>query len=78
VGGGALVPPGDIIVGDDDGAVVVPIALTPALLRAASAHAEWEDFARMRLAEGGDLRKYYPLSEEARAEYEAWRDAQAH
>jgi hypothetical protein len=30
----------------------------------------------MRLAEGGDLRKYYPLSAEARAEYEAWRRAQ--
>jgi DNA-binding PadR family transcriptional regulator len=30
----------------------------------------------MRLAEGGDLRKYYPLSDEARAEYEAWRRAQ--
>ena len=29
----------------------------------------------MRLAEGGDLRKYYPLSDEARPEYEAWRRA---
>jgi hypothetical protein len=26
----------------------------------------------MKLAQGGDLRKYYPLSDEARAEYEAW------
>ena len=42
----------------------------------ASEHAEWEDFSRMRLAEGGDLRKYYPLSDEARAEYEAWRRTQ--
>ena len=25
------------------------------------------------LAAGGDLRKYYPLTEEARIEYEAWR-----
>jgi len=74
--GGALVLPGDLIVADDDGAVVVPATLAPALLRAASVHAEWEDFARMRLAEGGDLRTYYPLSERARAEYEAWRDAQ--
>jgi DNA-binding PadR family transcriptional regulator len=30
----------------------------------------------MRLAEGGHLRKYYPLSEEARAEYEEWRKNQ--
>jgi len=74
--GGVLVLPGDLIVADDDGAVVVPATLAPALLRAASVHAEWEDFARLRLAEGGDLRTYYPLSERARAEYEAWRDAQ--
>ena len=74
--GNTLVMPGDIIVADDDGVVVVPIKLAPELLRAASAHAEWEEFSRMRLAEGGDLRKYYPLSEEARAEYEAWRQAQ--
>lgn len=71
-----LVEPGDLIVADDDGVVVVPIKLAPELLRKASEHAEWEDFSRQRLAEGGDLRKYYPLSEEARAEYEAWRQAQ--
>jgi regulator of RNase E activity RraA len=71
-----LVMPGDIIVADDDGVVVVPIKLAPELLRTASEHAEWEEFSRIRLAEGGDLRKYYPLSDAARAEYEAWRRAQ--
>jgi hypothetical protein len=30
----------------------------------------------MRLAQGGDLRKYYPLTDEARIEYEAWRKEQ--
>ena len=61
---------------DDDGAVVVPISLAEQLLERASHHAEWEDFSRMRLLEGGDLRKYYPLSEEGRVEYIAWREAQ--
>lgn len=74
--GNALVMPGDIIVADDDGVVVVPIAIAPQLLAKASEHAEWEDFSRMRLAEGGDLRTYYPLSPEGQAEYEAWRKAQ--
>jgi regulator of RNase E activity RraA len=73
-----LVMPGDIIVADDDGVVVVPIKLAPELLHKASEHAEWEEFSRMRLAEGGDLRKYYPLSEEAQGEYEAWRREQSH
>lgn len=71
-----LVMPGDLIVADDDGAVVVPAALAPELLRKAGEHVEWEEFSRMRLAAGGDLRKYYPLSDEARAEYEAWRREQ--
>jgi regulator of RNase E activity RraA len=74
--GGCLVMPGDIIVADDDGAVVVPAALAPELAEHAGAHAEWEEFSRLRLAEGGDLRRYYPLSDEARPEYEAWRAAQ--
>ncbi|MEZ4867867.1 MAG: ribonuclease activity regulator RraA [Caldilineaceae bacterium] len=71
-----LVMPGDIIVADDDGVVVVPIKLAPALLAKASEHAEWEEFSKLRLEQGGDLRKYYPLSAEARAEYEEWRKAQ--
>lgn len=74
--GDTLVMPGDIIIADDDGAVVVPIDLAPELLKKASEHAEWEDFTRMRLAQGGDLRKYYPLNEEAWAEYEVWRKEQ--
>ena len=74
--GDTLVMPGDIIVADDDGATVVPAQLAPELAEKAHAHAEWEDFSRMKLAEGGHLRKYYPLSEEARAEYEAWRTEQ--
>ena len=74
--GNTLVMPGDIIVADDDGATVVPAQLAPELTAKAHAHAEWEDFSRMKLAEGGHLRKYYPLSEEGRAEYEAWRAEQ--
>lgn len=74
--GDTLVMPGDIIVADDDGVVVVPAQLAPQLLAKASEHAEWEDFSRLRLSQGGELRKYYPLSEEARAEYEEWRKAQ--
>lgn len=74
--GERLVMPGDVIVADDDGAVVVPQALLPQLLEKATSHAEWEVFSRQRLSEGGDLRKYYPLSEEGRAEYEEWRKQQ--
>ncbi|WGF88433.1 ribonuclease activity regulator RraA [Marinivivus vitaminiproducens] len=70
--GGCLVMPGDIIVADKDGAVVVPVALAPKVVTEAHARHEWEDFTRERLAEGGDLRRYYPLTEAARPEYEEW------
>jgi regulator of RNase E activity RraA len=70
--GGCLVMPGDIIVADDDGAVVVPVALAPKVVEQAHVRHEWEDFSREKLSEGGDLRRYYPLSEAARPEYEVW------
>jgi regulator of RNase E activity RraA len=72
--GNVLVMPGDIVVADDDGCVVVPVALAPQLLERASHHHEWEDFSRLRLSQGGDLRRYYPLSEAAMDEYRAWRE----
>jgi regulator of RNase E activity RraA len=75
--GGVTVMPGDIIVADDDGAVVVPVALADELIRQASEHHEWESFSRQRLFEGGELRRYYPLSDAARPEFEAWQKAQA-
>ncbi len=74
--GDTLVMPGDIIIADDDGVVCVPAQLAPELLARGSEHAEWEEFAKIKLAEGGDLRKYYPLRADAQAEYEAWRKAQ--
>ena len=74
--GDTLVMPGDIIVADDDGATVVPVSLAPELVEKAQTHAEWEVFSRMKLSQGGHLRKYYPLSEEGRAEYELWKKEQ--
>jgi regulator of RNase E activity RraA len=71
--GNVLVMPGDIIIADDDGAVVCPVDLAPELSKKAGDHAEWEVFSRQRLLEGGDLRKYYPLTDEAREEYEVWK-----
>jgi regulator of RNase E activity RraA len=73
--GGVTVIPGDIIVADDDGAIVVPAALAERVLAEAKSHAEWEEFSKLKLLEGGDLRRYYPLHKDAQAEYEAWRKA---
>ena len=74
--GGTFVMPGDIIVADDDGAVVVPIRLAEKLAEVGGEHAEWEEFSRLRLSQGADLQKYYPLTEEVEPEYQAWKKAQ--
>jgi regulator of RNase E activity RraA len=71
--GGVTVMPGDIIVADDDGAAVVPVGLAEKVIAEASAHHEWEEFSREMLLKGGDLRRYYPLHEDAWPEYEEWR-----
>jgi regulator of RNase E activity RraA len=68
-----LVLPGDIIIADDDGAVLVPARVAPLILERTLEHEGWEEFSRMRLAEGGSIWIYYPLSEEGRREYEQWR-----
>jgi regulator of RNase E activity RraA len=71
--GNTLVMPGDLIIADDDGAVVVPAQMAEQLADNATEHVEWEEFSRERLSEGGDLRRYYPLKEEAQSEYEEWK-----
>ncbi len=70
-----LVLPGDIMIADDDGAVVIPAAMASLVLRHTRDHEDWEEFSRLKLAEGGSIRRYYPLDETGQAEYEAWRKA---
>jgi len=53
-----------------------PIALAGELHEKALHHAEWEEFSRGKLGQGGDLRKYYPLSQAGWKEYVAWCKAQ--
>lgn len=74
--GDSLVMPGDIIVADDDGVVVVPAGLADKIIEVAGAHAEWEEFSMFKLLQGADLNTYYPINPGIEAEYRAWRAAQ--
>lgn len=70
-----LVIPGDIVIADDDGVVIVPIALAETVLERTTEKEAKEDFIRERLLDGGDLRRYYPLRADAYDEFHAWQDA---
>jgi regulator of RNase E activity RraA len=70
--GGILVQPGDIIVGDDDGVIVVPPTAAPQVIEYCRAREGREVFERIKLRETGDIERYYPLNAEGQKEYEAW------
>lgn len=71
--GGVTVIPGDIIMADDDGVVVLPVAMAAKVIEDSKKHAEWEVFSREKLMAGADLRRYYPLHKDAEPEYEEWK-----
>ncbi len=70
--GGALVMPGDVIVGDEDGVLVLPAALAEQIAIDALAQESRETWALERVQAGESVREIYPLSESRREEYEAW------
>jgi len=71
--GGVMVIPGDIIMADDDGVVVLPQSMAERVIEDSRRHAEWEVFSREKLMQGADLRRYYPLHPDAEGEYQEWR-----
>jgi regulator of RNase E activity RraA len=71
--GGTLVVPGDVIVGDADGVMVVPAALAERVALDALEQEECEKWAFERVRAGESTVGIFPLAESRRAEYEAWR-----
>ncbi len=70
---GARVNPGDVIVGDADGAVVIPRHLAEDVARDAAEQEEMENWVLQRIQEGASSIDHYPPNAERRAEYDAWK-----
>ena len=76
--GGVAVYPGDVVVGDCDGVVVIPPDIVDELAQEALATTLYEEFAEQEVARGRALPGLFPVAgEEAKRDFEAWKKARA-
>ncbi len=68
--GGVAVYPGDFLVGDSDGVILIPAEIADAVSHEALAYEHQEAFILRRLRSGAAIYGTYPLEGEALAEYE--------
>jgi len=69
---GVTIRPGDILVGDADGVVVLPPAIAAEVLAEAREQERQEQFIAERVAAGEGVDGLFPLPEARRPEYHAW------
>lgn len=74
---GVFVMPGDVIVGDGEGAVVIPAALVEEIVKNALVQEEREAFALEMVAAGQPTLDLFPLAKERMPEFETWKAAKA-
>ena len=69
--GGAAVVPGDVLVGDDDGVIVVPVALVEEVLHDAENQERRDAWIAARVAEGHPVEGLFPMNDDWLARYAA-------
>lgn len=74
--GGVAVYPGDVIVGDGDGVVVIPPDIADAVAEEALATTLYDEFAEAEVAKGRSLVGLFPAADEqAKRDFAAWKEA---
>ena len=72
--GDVAVFPGDVIVGDQEGVIVIPVHLVDDIAHEATEMTAFEDFVTEQVKAGAAVIGLYPAtSEKAQADYAAWR-----
>jgi regulator of RNase E activity RraA len=71
--GGVAVYPGDVIVGDGEGVVVIPRHLTEEVAADAAEQESLEEFVLQEIRSGKALPGVYPPNDATRARYAQWR-----
>jgi 5-oxopent-3-ene-1,2,5-tricarboxylate decarboxylase/2-hydroxyhepta-2,4-diene-1,7-dioate isomerase len=74
--GGTAVQPGDVIVGDADGLLVIPPSLVEEVVEAAITQEQEELFIAERVEAGDAIEGLFPLNAESRARYLEWKSKQ--
>ena len=69
---GVAVFPGDVVVGDAEGVVVVPAAVAEEVAQRAYERDRLEDYLQARVDAGASIRGVYPPDADALAEYRRW------
>lgn len=75
--GGTTVQPGDVIVGDADGVVVIPPGIVEEVVDAALAQEDEDAWIADRVAEGHPVDGLFPMNAEWRAKYDAREEGRA-
>ena len=74
--GDVAVWPGDVVVGDAEGVVVIPAAIADEIADEAVEMTAFEDFVAEQVLEGRSILGLYPPTDEhSRTEFAAWRQA---
>jgi regulator of RNase E activity RraA len=72
--GGVAVLPGDVLVGDGEAVMVIPLSIAETVIRAAHEQEQREEFILTKIRDGSSILGVYPPDEATLREFEDWKN----